>query len=438
MARTFHRRWYSGWPDWVKALLRPVWPEMRARTQDELLAAMNEKLQIPGMPVAWTQPIRNRLDMLATGVRTKVGVKVFGPEYSSIEKVSLDIESSLKDLPDTRSVYAERTTGGSYLDFAVDRDAAARYGLSVMEIENTLEAATGGKIAATTVEGRRRSTVLVRYLRDFRSDLEQLRRILITTPSGVQVPVGQLARSVSPGSSDVPRRERPTDRRRYVDFDTSDLVGLVRGARERVASRVKLPPGITLDWTGQYEFQVHARKTLQLVLPIVFVLIFVLLTMTFRSASEASIVMLSVLYAMTGGVILQWLLGYNFSVAVWIGYIALYGVAVETGVVMVIYLHEALDRRLAKGAVTREDVLEATREGSVLRLRPKLMTVCAATLSLVPIFWSTGTGSEVMRPIAAPIVGGMITSTIHVLLVTPVIFFLMKERARRRSPSWLS
>ncbi len=431
--RTFHRRWYSGWPDRVKALLRPVWPEMRARTQDELLAAMNEKLQIPGMPVAWTQPIRNRLDMLATGVRTKVGVKVFGPEYSSIEKVSLDMERSLKDLPDTRSVYAERTTGGSYLDFAVDRDAAARYGLSVMQIENTLEAATGGKIAATTVEGRRRFTVLVRYPRDFRSDLEKLRRILIATPSGAQVPVGQLAQiRVTTG----PPMYRDENGRLagvvYVDTDASDLVGFVRAAQERVASRVKLPPGVTLDWTGQYEFQVHARKTLQLVLPIVFVLIFVLLTMTFRSASEASIVMLSVLYAMTGGVILQWVLGYNFSVAVWIGYIALYGVAVETGVVMVIYLHEALDRRLAKGAVTREDVLEATREGSVLRLRPKLMTVCAATLSLVPIFWSTGTGSEVMRPIAAPIVGGMITSTIHVLLVTPVIFFLMKERARRK------
>jgi len=215
----------------------------------------------------------------------------------------------------------------------------------------------------------------------------------------------------------------------------------VHAAQKRVVERVKLPSGITLDWAGQFEFQVHAKKTLQVVLPIVFAVIFVLLTMTFHSASEASIVMLSVLYAMTGGVILQWLLGYNFSVAVWIGYIALYGIAVETGVIMVIYLHEALDKRLLAGPVTREDVLEATREGSVLRLRPKLMTVCAATLSLVPIFWSTGAGSEVMRPIAAPIVGGMITSTIHVLLVTPVIFFLMKERARRKGnlvPSGIS
>jgi Cu(I)/Ag(I) efflux system membrane protein CusA/SilA len=430
--RSFHRRWYSGWPDWIKPIFRPIWPEMRVATQDELIATMNEKLQVPGMPVAWTQPIRNRLDMLATGVRTKVGVKVYGADYPTIEKVSLDVENALKDLPGARSVYAERTTGGSYLDFTVDRDAAARYGLSVMQVQNTLEAATGGKMVATTVEGRRRFTVLVRYPRDYRSDLEQLRRILVMAPSGVQVPVGQLAQiRVTTG----PPMYRDENGRLsgvvYVDTDTSDLVGFVRAAQERATSRVKLPAGITLDWTGQYEFQVHARKTLQIVLPIVFAAIFFLLTMTFRSASEATIVMLSVLYAMTGGVILQWLLGYNFSVAVWIGYIALYGVAVETGVIMVIYLHEALDRHLAKGALTRENILEATREGSILRLRPKLMTVAAATLSLVPIFWSTGTGSEVMRPIATPIIGGMVTSTIHVLLVTPVIFFLMKERARK-------
>jgi Cu(I)/Ag(I) efflux system membrane protein CusA/SilA len=288
-------------------------------------------------------------------------------------------------------------------------------------------------MAATTVEGRRRFTVLVRYPRDFRSDLDALRRVLVMTPSGAQVPIGQVARiRVTTG----PPMYRDENGRLagvvYVDTAVSDLVGFVRAAQRRVAGRVTLPPGITLDWTGQYEFQVHARKTLQVVLPIVLAAIFLLLTATFRSTSEAAIVMLSVVYAMTGGVILQWLLGYSFSVAVWIGYIALYGVAVETGVIMVIYLHEALDRRLAKGIVTREDVLEATREGSVLRLRPKLMTVCAAILSLVPIFWSSGTGSEVMRPIAAPIVGGMVTSTIHVLLVTPVIFFLMKERARRK------
>ncbi len=430
--KTFHRRWYSGWPRWSKPVFRPIWPEMRVPTQDELISQMNEKLQVPGMPVAWTQPIRNRLDMLATGVRTKVGVKVYGSDYASIEKVSVDIENALKDLPEARSVYAERTTGGSYLDLVVDRDAAARYGLSVMQVQNTLEAATGGKMVATTVEGRRRFTVLVRYSRDFRSDPEALRRILVMTPSGVQVPIGELATiRVTSG----PPMYRDENGRLsgvvYVDTATSDLVGFVRAAQKRVGERVKLPPAITLDWAGQFEFQVHAKKTLQIVLPIVFAVIFVLLTMTFRSASEASIVMLSVIYAMTGGVILQWMLGYNFSVAVWIGYIALYGVAVETGVIMVIYLHEALDRRLDKGNLTRDDLLEATREGSVLRLRPKLMTVSAAILSLVPIFWSTGTGSEVMRPIAAPIVGGMVTSTVHVLLVTPVIFFLMKERARR-------
>ena len=431
--KMLHPRWYSRLPGWIKPVFRPVWPEMRPASQEELVTAMNEKLQIPGMPVAWTQPIRNRLDMLATGVRTPVGVKVYGPDYSAIEKVSLDIESALKDLPGVRSVYAERTTGGSYIDFSVDRGSAARYGLSVMQIENTLEAATGGKIVTTTVEGRRRFTVLVRYPRDFRSDMDSLARVLVMTPSGAQVPIGELATlRVVAGPPMYKDENGRLSGIVYVDTTATDLVGFVRTAQRRVAERVRLPAGVTLDWTGQFEFQVHARKTLQVVLPIVLAAIFVLLTMTFRSASEATIVMLSVLYAMTGGVILQWVLGYDFSVAVWIGYIALYGVAVETGVVMVIYLHEALDKRIANGVPSRADVLAATREGSVLRLRPKLMTVAAAILSLLPIFWSTGTGSEVMRPIATPIVGGMITSTIHVLLVTPVIFLLMKERARRK------
>ncbi len=437
--KAFHPRWYSGGPDWARSVVGPLWPERRPRTQEELVAAMNEKLQVPGMAVAWTQPIRNRLDMLATGVRTPVGVKVYGPDYPAIEGVGLQIEGALKDFPDARSVYAERTTGGSYLDFVVDRDAAARYGVSVRQVQDTLETATGGKVATTTVEGRRRFSVLVRYPRDARSDPEALRRLLVMTPSGAQVPIGELAKiRVVSGPPMYKDENGRLSAIVYVDTTTRDLVGFVRAAQKRVADRVTLPPGITLEWTGQYEFQVHARKTLQLVLPIVLVAIFFLLTLTFRSSSEASIVMLSVIYAMTGGVILQWLLGYAFSVAVWIGYIALYGVAVETGVVMVVYLHEALDRRLAGGAVTREDVLEATREGSVLRLRPKLMTVAAASLSLIPIFWSTGTGSEVMRPIAAPIIGGMVTSTIHVLLVTPVIFFLMKERARRRGTLRLS
>jgi Cu(I)/Ag(I) efflux system membrane protein CusA/SilA len=431
--RTFRPRWYSGGPGIIKPFLRPIWPEARPRTPEELVEAMNARLQVPGMPAAWTQPIRNRLDMLATGVRTPVGVKVYGTDYPAIERVSLEIESALRDLPGARSVYAERTTGGSYLDFTVDRDAAARYGLSVMDVERTLEAAVGGKMATTTVEGRRRFSVLVRYARDFRSDLDALRRILVATPSGASVPIGELARIAVDSGPPMYRDEngRLTSVV-YVDTASRDLLGFVRSAQARVRDRVALPPGTTLEWTGQYEFQVHARRTLQLVLPVVLAAIFLLLTAAFRSTSEAAIVMLSVVYAMTGGVILQWVLGYSFSVAVWIGYIALYGVAVETGVVMVVYLHEALDRRLAGGPLGREDIRAATEEGSVLRLRPKLMTVSAAILSLAPIFWSSGTGTEVMRPIAAPIVGGMITSTIHVLVVTPVIFFLMKERARRR------
>jgi Cu(I)/Ag(I) efflux system membrane protein CusA/SilA len=275
--------------------------------------------------------------------------------------------------------------------------------------------------------------VSVRYPRELRDDPERLGRVLVATPGGAQVPIGQLV--------DIRRVEGPPMIRDesgalagyvFVDVTGRDLGGYVEDAKRVVARDVKLPPGYALAWSGQYEYQVRAKERLKLLMPAVLFSIFVLLYMTFRSASEASIVMLSVIYAMVGGVILQLLLGYNFSVAVWVGYIALYGVAVQTGVIMVVYLHEALDRRLAAGPVTAEDIRQATIEGSVLRLRPKLMTVSTVMLSLLPIMWSTGTGSDVMKPIAAPILGGMITSTIHVLIITPLIFAIMKERALRK------
>ena len=256
----------------------------------------------------------------------------------------------------------------------------------------------------------------------------------MTTPSGAQVPLGQLAAiTMTTGPAMIRDEDGQLAGYVYVDTATSDIGGYVERARTVVTEGLDLPAGYTLQWTGQYEFQVRARERLRLLIPLVFFIIFVLLYMTFHSASEAAIVMLSVVYAMTGGVVLQWLLGYNFSVAVWVGYIALYGVAVQTGVVMVVYLHEALDKRLARpGPVTEEDIWDATMAGSVLRLRPKLMTVTVVMASLIPIMWSQGVGSDVMKPIAAPIIGGMVTSTIHVLIVTPVIFYILKRRALRR------
>jgi Cu(I)/Ag(I) efflux system membrane protein CusA/SilA len=300
-------------------------------------------------------------------------------------------------------------------------------------VQDTIATAIGGQNVTRTIEGRERYPVNVRYARGLRDDLPDLGRVLVRTPAGAHVPLSQLAEiSLTPGPAMIRDENGQLAGYVYVDTATRDIGGYVAQARRAVAERVALPQGYTLSWTGQYEFQVRARRRLQILIPIVFFVIFMLLYLTFRSAAEASIVMLSVVYAMTGGVILQWLLGYNFSVAVWVGYIALYGIAVETGVVMVVYLHEALDHRLrAPGPVGERDLWDATIAGSVLRLRPKLMTVGTTVLGLAPIMWSTGVGADVMKPIAAPIVGGMITSTIHVLVITPVIFYIMKLRALR-------
>ncbi len=409
-------------------------------TLERLQAELDAMLQFAGFPNVWTQPIRNRLDMLLTGIKTPVGLKILGPDLGVIEQIGAAIEQTLKRVPGTRSVYAERVTQGYFADIHIDRAAVARHGLLVADVQEVIQSALGGENVTHTVEGRERYPVNVRYQRAFRDDLSALERVLVKTPRGVHVPLGQLAEiTLTTGPGMIRDEDGQLAGYVYIDTETTDIGRYVARGREALAS-VRLPAGYTVLWTGQYEFQIRARERLQLLLPIVVSVIFVLLYMTFRSASEAAIVMLSVVYAMTGGVILQWLLGYNFSVAVWVGYIALYGVAVQTGVVMVVYLHEALDTRLrqAGGEVGESDIWEATVAGSVLRLRPKLMTVSVVMASLVPIMWSTGVGSDVMKPIAAPIVGGMITSTIHVLVITPVIFYILKRRALRKGTLRLS
>jgi Cu(I)/Ag(I) efflux system membrane protein CusA/SilA len=403
-------------------------------TIERLQAEMDAALQLPGFPNTWTQPIRNRLDMLFTGIKTPVGIKIFGPDLQTIQNIGQQIEAALQRVPETRSAYAERVSQGFFTDIRIDRVAIARYGLTVGEVQDVIQTAIGGENITRTVEGRERYPVNVRYARAFRDDLPALEQMLVRTPAGAHVPLGQLAEiAFTTGPAMIRDENGQLAGYVYVDTETDDIGGYVARARAVVSSVVTLPRGYTLQWTGQYEFQVRARERLRLLVPIVLFTIFLLLYLTFRSASEATIVMLSVVYAMTGGILVQWLLGYNFSVAVWVGYIALYGVAVQTGVVMVVYLHEALDRRLqAGGTITEQDLLDATTAGSVLRLRPKLMTVATTIASLVPIMWSSGVGSDVMKPIAAPILGGMITSTIHVLVITPVIFYIMKLRALRR------
>ena len=409
-------------------------------TFESLQADMDASLQFPGFPNVWTQPIRNRLDMLLTGIKTPVGIKIFGSDLDTIQSLGQQIERILQQVPGTRSVYAERVSQGYFTDIRIDRQAIARHGLTIEDVQDVIQSALGGENVTQTVEGRERYPVNVRYAREFRETLPALERVLVKTPMGATIPLGQLAEiSLTTGPAMVRDEDAQLAGYVYVDTVTSDIGGYVDAAKAAIAKGLQLPAGYTLQWTGQYEFQVRARERLKILLPLVFFIIFMLLYMTFHSASEATIVMLSVIYAMTGGVILQWLLGYNFSVAVWVGYIALYGVAVQTGVVMVLYLHEALDKRLRKGGdITAQDVLQATIDGSVLRLRPKLMTVTVVMASLVPIMWSTGVGSDVMKPIAAPIIGGMITSTIHVLVITPVIFYIMKMRAWRRGRLTLS
>ncbi|OLC83619.1 MAG: cation transporter [Acidobacteria bacterium 13_1_40CM_4_65_8] len=403
-------------------------------TLDKLQADMDAELQLPGFPNVWTQPIRNRLDMLLTGIKTPVGIKILGPNLDEIQRLGEEIERVLQPVAGTRSVYAERVAQGYFTDIRIDREAIARHGLTIGDVEDVIESAIGGQNITRTIEGRERYPINVRYERGFRQDLPDLGRVLVKTPMGAQVPLAQLAEiSLTPGPSMIRDEGGQLAGYVYVDTATRDIGGYVDAAKRAVAQKIQMPAGYTLQWTGQYEFQVRARERLKLLIPLVFFIIFMLLYLTFRSASEAVIVMLSVVYAMTGGVILQWLLGYNFSVAVWVGYIALYGVAVQTGVVMVVYLHEALDTRLRENtSLTEEDVRQATIAGSVLRLRPKLMTVSVVMAGLVPILWSSGVGSDVMKPIAAPIIGGMVTSTIHVLIITPVIFYIMKVRALRR------
>ncbi len=419
----------------------------RPRTYEELVAAMDAEMQFPGLQNAWTMPIRARIDMLTTGIRTPVGIKVFGPDLNTIQEIGIRIETLLKDVSGTRSVYAERVAGGYFTDIKINREAIARYGLTVNEVQQVIQSALGGMNITRTIEGRERYPVNVRYPRELRDDVEKIKRILVPVKtmggSGMspaapvaamaQIPLAQLADiSLTTGPAMIRDEDAMLAGYVFIDVTGRDIGGYVEEAKGLVQEHIALPPGYFLSWSGQYEFQVRAKERMKVLLPIVFFVIFILLYMTFRSVSESVILMVAVVYAMTGGVILQYLLGYNFSVAVWVGYIALYGIAVETGVVMIIYLHEALDRRLRQGPLTREDINAAAIEGSVLRLRPKVMTVATTLIGLVPIMWSSGVGADVMKPIAAPIIGGLITSTIHVLIITPVVFAMVKERALRK------
>jgi Cu(I)/Ag(I) efflux system membrane protein CusA/SilA len=422
-------------------MLKPRGQWRPGMTYEKLIREMDEKLQFPGLTNTWTMPVQNRLDMELTGIKTPVGVKIQGPNVEVIQQAGAQLQQILGSIPDLRSIFAERVAEGFYINVEVNRLEAARYGLTVGDVHRAVTSGIGGENIAENVEGRQRYPVNVRYSRDFRDDIEELKRVVIATPTGAQIPISEVARVYfSRGPAMIRDEDGLLTGYVYLDLATKDYGGFVDKADRLLREKLKLPPGYTYKWSGEYEFELRAKSRLKIIVPIVFFVIFLLLYMVFHSATEAAVLIFPTFYAMTGGLILQYWLGYNFSVAVWVGYIALFGIAVETGVVMVVYLHESLDERLTPGTpLKHQDIEAAVIEGAVQRLRPKLMTVTAVLASLLPILWESGIGSDVMKPIAAPIVGGMVTSTIHVLILVPVFFAFMKERALRhgtlRAPS---
>jgi Cu(I)/Ag(I) efflux system membrane protein CusA/SilA len=403
-------------------------------TREKLVAEMDEKLRMPGVTNIWTQPIINRIDMLTTGIRSQVGIKIFGNDLNSLEETSRRIAEVVKTVPGAVDVYPEQISGAPYVDIKINRTAAARYGIDVSAIQDAIEKGIGETNLSVTIEGRRRFPVRVRYAPQFRGSPQAIGEIPISSSTGAPIPLAQLAeiRTVE-GPTMISSENGLLRGTVLLNVRGRDVGSFVDQAKETIAQQVQLPTGYYVSWSGQYENQQRARQRLMIVIPIVLVVIFGLLYITYHSVLEAAHVLMAVPFALTGGVYLLWLLGYNFSVAVWVGFIALFGTAVQTGVVMVIYLNEAVDRQKAKlGTLTPQTLKEAVTEGALLRLRPKVMTVSTVVAGLLPIMWSTSAGSEVMKPLATPVLGGMVSSLLHVLIVTPAIFYSLRARELRR------
>ena len=400
-------------------------------TIEKIKQELTRALPIPGMPAIWWMPIQTRIEMLATGIRSEIGIKVLGPDLNVIQRVAEDIEALLSNDPNTVSVFAERVTGGFYLDFDIDRSAITRYGLTIANVEHCIETAVGGINIGWTIEGRERYPINVRYSRDFRSDLPALRRVLLSTPAGGHILLGQVAdMRLTQGPPMIRNENGMLAGFVFVDTFGTDLETYVDRAKESIAKNVDIPPKYYLEWGGQYEHMLKARDTLQLIVPLTLAVIFVLLFIVFRNVTESLIVILSVPFALIGGAWLMWLLDYNFSVAAAVGFIALAGVAAETGVVMIVYLDEAWNNLL-----TRKDqspsltgLRQAVVEGAVQRVRPKMMTVCTTIIALLPIMWSNGTGADTMKRIAAPMIGGLVSSSVLILVIIPAVYYLWRSR----------
>ena len=423
-------RWYSNWPDFIKPVFRPLWPE--TISWDELVNDMNSKLTLPGQTNAWTMPIKNRIDMLTTGVRTPVGIKVFGTDLKEIEQIGQHLEGILQTVPGTRSVYGERTAGGYFVDFDLNREQIARYGLTIREVQDVIMTAIGGENVSTTIEGRERYPVNIRYPRELRDDVDKLARTLVPTMGGAQVPLGQLAKiQLVEGPAMIRDENGKLSGYVYVDVDTAkrDIGGYVEDAKKAVESQLKLKPGYLLTWSGQYEAMTRVKEKMKVVLPLTLFIVFGLIYMNTKSMVKTTIVLLAVPFSAVGAVWFLYALGYNVSIGVWVGLIALLGLDAETGIFMLLYLDLSYADAKAKGLVrNREELNEAILHGAVQRVRPKVMTVACAFFGLVPIMWSTGAGADVMKRIAAPMIGGLFTSFLMELLVYPAVYLLWRKR----------
>jgi copper/silver efflux system protein len=432
-------RWYSGWaPNWLKRMLRTAWRDRIS--EEDLITELNAALQLPGISNAWTMPIKGRLDMLSTGIRTPIGIKISGADLGVIQKVGLEVEAAIQKMPETRSVFAERVAGGYFLDFVLDRDKLARYGLSVDDANMMVMTAVGGDNQTTTIEGRQRYGVNVRYARDFREDVDSLKRVLLPLPSGQgQIPMAEIAEvKLVEGPAMIRDENGLLSGYVYVDFDTSkiDVGSYVERAKQAVASGVTLPTSYAMSWSGQYENMLRVKERLKIILPITLVLIFGLLYLNTKSSFKAGLVMLAVPFSAVGAIWLLYLLGYNVSIAVWVGMIALMGLDAETGVFMLLFLDLSHDEAKARGQLrTTGDLVEAIIHGAVKRVRPKAMTVCAAFIGLLPIMWSTGTGADLMKRIAAPMVGGLVTSFAMELMVYPAVYYLWRRKEVVEGPT---
>jgi Cu(I)/Ag(I) efflux system membrane protein CusA/SilA len=442
-----HERWYSKWaPNWLEGTLSRFWPDHK--TTQELIygpGGLNDALTMPGLANAWTMPIKARIDMLTTGVRTPLGIKVLGSDLSEIEKVGEQIEMVLKDIPGTTSVFAERTTGGYFLDFDLKRDQLARYGLTVDDANDVLMSAVGGEPVTTTIEGRERYSVNVRYLRDYRSDIDALQRVLVNTPSGAQIPLAQIADiSLKTGPGMIRDENGRLGGYVYVDVSGRDIGSYVTEAKKIVSEKVSVPAGYQLVWSGQYESMERVKERLKIVVPITLFIVFLLLYFNTKSTVKTFIILLAVPFSAIGAIWFLYLLNYNMSIAVWVGLIALLGVDAETAVFMLLYLDLAYHDAISKGRMNSwDDLREAIVVGAVKRLRPKVMTVACMLFGLLPIMWSVGAGGDVMKRIAAPMIGGIITSFLMELIIYPPVFaiwkwnFEVKPTLKQRGPKQL-